>query len=73
MDFEHTIKSFPIDANYAAEIKKIDAEGWQLVPGVSPVAVYHLMRQKPGVGTAMGSMRIDEAGVFIIPAGQKTQ
>jgi hypothetical protein len=73
MDVEHDIKTFPIDENLDAEIKKLMAEGWELMPGVKPVAVYHVVRLKnrPPASAAIGEMRIDESKVFVIPAGTK--
>lgn len=44
VEVEHTIRSIPIDENLGAEVQKLRDEGWDAVPGVLPVAVYHLVR-----------------------------
>lgn len=46
MDVEHKVVSLPVDNELQAEVAKLEAEGWQLVPGVVPVMVYHLVRSK---------------------------
>lgn len=73
MDIEHTVKVFPIDATLKDNVDALVKEGWETVPGVAPVAVYHLVRAKqeqPATGV-IGKLRIDDSLVTVIPAGTK--
>lgn len=74
-DLEHDIKVIPIDANFQSEVEKLHKAGWELVSGVVPVAIYHLVRVKGKVDAVggFGTMQIDDAGVFIIPAKKDIQ
>ena len=75
MEFEHTMKVLPIDTKLQAEVEKLNREGWQLIPEIPPVAVYHLIRPKaeppPAGAFARGQMLIDESKVFVTPANKK--
>lgn len=75
MEFEHTIKVLPIDTSLQTEVEKLNKDGWQLIPEVLPVAVYHLIRQKAEHKTleaaVKGKLEIDESKVFVIPAASK--
>ena len=75
MELEHTVKVFPIDENMKASVDALVREGWDMVPGVLPVAVYHLVRIKPTAQapsvTAFGVLTIDDSKIQVIPAGQK--
>ena len=74
-DLEHKVVSFPIDENLQGEIDKLVKDGWNLPPGVLPVAVYQLLRVKPSdappTGQALGKLQIDDSKVMVIPAGTK--
>lgn len=72
-DVEHITKVIPLDANFQAEVARLDSEGWELVPGVVPVAVYHLVRvkgvlskPKPASQSGLGSLLIDDEKVYVI-------
>lgn len=71
-ELEHTLKIIPIDDDYLIEIANLNKEGWQLMPGVKPLAIYQLIRRKGGARiaepTGRGEMLIDESKVFVIPA-----
>lgn len=72
-DVEHTVKIFPIDENLRQNVEALVSEGWNVVPGVAPVAIYHLVREKkPGIG-AIGRLTIDETKIMILPAGSTKQ
>lgn len=71
MEIEHIVRVIPIDAKYQEETEKLRREGWEQVQGVVPVAVFHLIRTKQSMG--IGSMIVDDAGVFIIPAKKDQQ
>lgn len=70
MDIEHDVKAVPIDENYAAELKKWEAEGWQIAPGAKPMAIYHLVRQKKSPGLAgvggMGELQLDDSKIMVL-------
>ena len=44
---EFMTKMLNVDANLQAEIAKLAADGWQLVPGYIPQTIYHLMPRAP--------------------------
>lgn len=45
-DYERISRSLEVNDNMNAEIEALKAEGWELIPGVPPVTVYHLVRLK---------------------------
>lgn len=73
MEVEHDIKVIPLTPNLQAELERLTKEGWILVPGVQPIAIYHVVRQKAATAqanTAIGTMMIDESKVQILRNGQ---
>ena len=77
MEVEHTVKVFPLDANLQNNIQNMTAEGWLLLPGVSPVAIYHCVRIKGDVASQdidghkpVAKISIDETKVHIMRDGQ---
>lgn len=46
MEVEHAVKVFPLNAELENNIKQMTAEGWLLLPGMTPVAIYHCVRVK---------------------------
>lgn len=73
VEVEHTIRVIPIDSDFQNALKKLEAEGYDMIPGVTPVAVYHLVRSKevpaPAEG-AQGIIKIDDAQVHILRDGK---
>ena len=72
-EVEHAVKVLPIDNDLQAEVKKLEAEGWELMPGILPVAVYHVVRikNKPQFAqSAEGNMGIDDTKVGILRGGK---
>lgn len=72
-EIEHAVKVLTADRTLQEELQKLEAEGWSLVPGVLPVVVYNLVRQKkeeeqPGMG-AFGKIRIDDTKVHVLRDG----
>jgi len=70
-EYEFITKTLPIDANLQAECQKLEAEGWKVMPGTTPVAIYNLHREKPAVkpsGPMEGLLKlsIDDSKVHII-------
>ncbi len=71
MEVEYAHRAIAVDENFQAEVEKLSAEGWQLLPGATPIALYHLVRAKAQPATApgvKGRLIIDDSKVFIIPA-----
>jgi hypothetical protein len=69
MEIEHDVKVIPISDQFQAELEKLQAEGWTIAPGVTPIAVYHLVRAKQAPlsgGAAFGKMHIDDSKVFVL-------
>ena len=71
MDIEHSIKVFPIDADLQASVQALVREGWDVIPGIPPVAVYHLVRarkeQQPQQ-SGLGRLLIDDSLITVVPA-----
>ena len=65
-DYDYQTKVIEINANLPEELKKLEAEGWQLSPGAIPFATYHL-RKARGLG-GRGGISIDESKVYVVPA-----
>lgn len=76
-DLEHKVVSLPIDENLQGEVDKLVQEGWNLPPGILPIAVYQLVRVKPDTeqpaptGQALGKLTVDDSKIMVIPAGTK--
>ena len=69
VEIEFQNKTIPMDANMQAELEKLQAEGWQIVPGTTPLALYCLHRQRPG--GVVGGLNIDDSQVHVIRDGKK--
>jgi hypothetical protein len=76
MEVEHQVKVFPLDPELETNIKAMTADGWLLMPGVTPVAIYHVVRMKgvvPHEETGHKptvQIAIDETKVQILRNGQ---
>ena len=69
-ELEHDVKTVPIDEALPGRIETWKAEGWELIPGVVPVAVYHVVRRKASEATdAKVRMVIDESKVLVVRNG----
>lgn len=68
LTFEYEVKSIPVDADFEEACKKLQADGWQIVQGIKPVAIYHVIRPKakPSIGGGLGVITIDESKVHIL-------
>ena len=72
MEIEHKIVCLPIDENQLAELQALEQQGYALIPGVPPVAVYHLARQKKPDNVDAGPkfrMAIDDSKIFVKKGG----
>jgi hypothetical protein len=71
---EHRTETLSLlDPDLQNKLAQLQAEGWQIVPGTHPVAIYHLQRhvmpeQHAAVG--IGRMHVDESRITIIPGGK---
>lgn len=74
MDYEHETKVIPIDEALPEQLKAMQADGWVVLPGSVPVAVYHVLRPKNRPKTAdigaAGGLAIDETKVQILRNGK---
>ena len=72
MEIEHDVKVLTIDEDFNGAIERLKSEGWETIPGIKPVAVYHLARvKKPASAAAIGRMVIDESKIMVIPGNRK--
>lgn len=46
MEVEYTTRAIAVNDQLMSELEKLAKEGWQLVPGIQPVAIYNLVRPK---------------------------
>ena len=64
----------PVDEHLEEKLRELEKEGWGLVPGIKPIAIYTLCRLKPAApppttgGMGFGRLLIDDAGVMVMPA-----
>lgn len=73
MEVEHRIEVIPVTPELQTKINELEAEGWQLPPGVVPVIVYHLARVKgipAAAQNALGKIKIDDSKVHVLRQGQ---
>ena len=71
MEFE--TKVFPLDEKLPSELRQLEEEGWQLVNGVKPVAVYFVGRVvAPRAMASEGGITIDDSKVSIIRARKES-
>lgn len=72
---EFAIKVLAFDDTLMDELKKIEAEGFQQLPGLKPVITYMVFRniqppQTTGAAAGLGTMQIDDSQVHIIRDGK---
>ena len=75
-EVEHKIEVIPIDANIQKKLESLEIERWQVVPGVQPVAIYHLVRMKVQPSAqqgAFGQIKVDETKVHVLRDGKMIQ
>lgn len=75
MEIEHAVKVFPLGPTLEDDVRKMTAEGYMLIPGVVPVAVYHVVRihAKPGENPPpkpMAKIQVDDTKVKILRNGE---
>lgn len=73
MEVEHDIKVIPVNDKLGPELEKLQREGWTLVPGIMPVAIYHVVRAKQqhvSAPAGFGTLHIDESKIGILRDGK---
>lgn len=78
MEIEYTARLIPVNENLMGEVEKLAKEGWQLVPGVQPVAIYNLVRPKnapafaapAATATGIATLSIDESKISLYRNGK---
>ena len=73
VEIEHKTVSIVIDENMQAEMDKLTADGWMLIPDIKPVAIYQLVRAKGAQATTHGigaQLKIDDSKVGILRGGK---
>lgn len=76
MNVEFEIKVIPLDENFAENSAKLTAEGYEMVPGIRPAVVFHVMKlakpaqvQPASAMGAMGDLIVDETRIGVLKAG----
>jgi hypothetical protein len=74
MDLEHLTETIPINEKFQERVNALIADGWEILPGTEPQAIYHLVRlkkvaQAAGIG-GFGALSIDESKIHIIRGGK---
>lgn len=71
-EYEYETKTFPVNSELVPTIEDLGRDGWDLIPGLQPVAVYPLRRLRVRAAEAplMAKLTIDESKVQIIRNGQ---
>lgn len=72
-EFEHLVKMLPIDENLPAAVEVLKTEGWELIPNIPPVAVYHIVRLKNRSKDMKLQMTIDESKIGILRNGKMVE
>ena len=73
-DSEFSVVTLAIDDNLPGAIETLRSDGWELVPGFAPVAIYHLVRLKNRLPKDMQlKMAIDDSKVGILRNGKLVQ
>ena len=75
-EIEHIVKALTVDGTLDGELKKLQAEGWQTIPGVPAVVIHHLVRQKSqpvSAGAGVGKLHIDDSKIMILRDGKLVQ
>lgn len=72
MQLEFKTEVLVLNEKMSERLAQLQKEGWLLVNGVAPLAVYQLCRQvkQQAEGLATGTLTIDESGVQIIRDGK---
>lgn len=70
---EQGVRMIEINDDLPGKIEALRAEGWELIAGIPPVAIYHVVRKKivqPSDEGAQLTMAIDDAKIGVIRNGK---
>jgi len=70
---ELEIRMIAINEQFQTEVNKLVADGWDILPGTHPFAIYHLVRVKAAQAAAVGgfgTLQIDESKITVIRGGK---
>lgn len=77
MNIEHDVRMIPMlpVEKFQEEVNKLASDGWEIVQGVPPVAIYHIVRDKDKVQAASMQVRmgIDDTKIGILRDGKLVQ
>lgn len=66
---EYKVASIPIDEGFPAAVEALTKDGWDIIPNIKPMAVYHLFRNKKAPTVeAKAQLSIDDTKVGILGA-----
>ena len=71
VEYQHF--TIPVDTNVQQEIERLIKEGWTPVPGVAPLAIYHMQRvvdHMAAAGVQIG-LSVKDEGITIIRGNGK--
>lgn len=72
-EIEHDVKMLTIDDELPAKVEALKAEGWELIQGILPVAIYHVIRKvvrEEDDGQPRLRMAVDDSKVLILRNGK---
>ena len=77
MKIEHELKIIPVDENLAKATAELEAQGWKVLPGVKPMAIFPVVRisldptQAATMG-GVGRLVIDDSKVDVMRPDPET-
>lgn len=72
-EYEQQQKIISIGPDLPAELAKLEAEGWKVIPGIAPIAIYSVFREKPEAPIGMhieSNLIIDDTKVHVVRNGK---
>jgi hypothetical protein len=80
LEFRTVLISLDSQENHQQKLMELAREGWMLVPGIPPQAIYQLCKQpgaqpQPGMNVADGiaTLAIDESKIGVLRDGKLVQ
>lgn len=73
-EYEYQTRMLAISDKIGEELAALENDGWEILPGAAPVAIYQLRRIKGRFASVAGrgGMSIDESKVYVIgPNGER--
>ena len=69
-EVEYDVKTLKIDDSLPAAVDALRADGWELIPNIPPVAIYHIVRLKNRPKDMQLNMAIDDSRIGILRNGR---